>query len=226
VPPLLSETEDDGESISRLEASVDAIYSFLATADTMRDRRADAAGPTLIRKLREIWSGSPKQAMRDIEEACERLLLPMPASTAGAPPALSPTLRAKRERGRGGGGGGGGGYRGDRNHGHGDDYQRERNGYNFGYTYASTQAGPPMSAFDAYYTSAPPRGPPPPLQHYVHPAQQYAPVPVAHQPAQPSASSARTADGIDRCVYCMGEHLSQRCYKQFPHLRPPPRDRL
>ena len=181
-----------------LEATVSAVSTFLVRADAARDRRADAVGPALLRALREIWHDAGKDAIRDLEEACERLLFPVPEASSASSGKGSGKGSSKGREGRGGGRqgrssssswyDGGGGKGGDQR----DYYQPRR-------TYESLQ---------------PWRD-----QWEMHHPQEVGP-PISYSIARPSQAVAPpTAAREDRCHYCQGEHLSQRCFTKFPHLR-------
>ena len=195
--------------IGALEESLTDVSQFLVRADAAKDRRHDSAGPTLLRSLREIWRGAGKDALRDIEEACERLPFPVPEGV--STPRSKTTQRNARGQGKGGGyhgGAGGGGAR---------DYSYHSPGVPAqGYSTSYHSPGAPAQGYNTYvphgqefhYEQA--RGPPI-TYTVVQPPQRQ-----AH--AQPSSPA---ANHEDRCVHCQGEHLSQRCFQKFPNLRPP-----
>jgi hypothetical protein len=211
---------DSDEAIERIELSVQAIKKFFIQADTLKDRRTDAAGPSLLRTLKTIWAKASKEALRDIEDACERLLFPIPANSSSSSSSPYPSTSRLRAGVRGGGGGGGRqGYRG-----------RERDSYGGGDGSVHSRVpgfGPHSQSQnrEATYAYYPPAYPPA-HQAMAMPAPHGGNVMYAHAPP-PAASATRVAGGEhnDKCVYCNGEHLSQRCFRQFPHLRPPPRER-
>lgn len=105
----------DADIITVLEATFEVVGQFFVQADISRDRRADAAGPSLLRRLHDIWHMVGKDALRDLDAACERLLFPVPE---GLPRGAGKGSRGGgrdgggrgRPRGPHGGGGGGGGY--------------------------------------------------------------------------------------------------------------------
>jgi hypothetical protein len=139
-----------------VEATLSAVGSFLASADTARNRRAEEAGPALLRALRDIWRAAPVGTVMDLERACERLLFPTPEVRS------SRSSDAGSQRGGRAKGGYGGAQRGSRSRG-GDDYDRPRDPYS---TYT-----PHQGRYEA-----------PPAREWVPPPQQrQAQAPATHE---------------------------------------------
>jgi hypothetical protein len=61
-----------------LNSTCTALVQFFTRADAARNRRADEAGPALLRVLRDLWRNCGPEAMRDLEDGCERLLFVTP----------------------------------------------------------------------------------------------------------------------------------------------------
>ena len=78
------------------------MVQFFTRADSARNRRADEAGPALLRMLRGLWKDAGPDALRDLEDGCERLLF------------ATPDMVVAKQGGKGAQRGGRGGYRGGR----------------------------------------------------------------------------------------------------------------
>ena len=141
-------------------------------------------GPALLRMLRDLWKDAGPDALRDLEDGCERLLF------------ATPDMVVAKQGGKGAQRVSRGGYRGGRRPEYGGRY-RDDSG-----RYARDDGYGPGRDRDRYDTYEPRQ-------------------PRAYSSPQQRPAVAPSADHMDRCVHCNGEHLSQRCYTKFPNLRPP-----
>ena len=175
------------DPIEVMNSTCSAMVQFFTRADSARNRRADEAGPALLRMLRDLWKDAGPDALRDLEDGCERLLF------------ATPDMVVAKQGGKGAQRGGRGGYRGGRR----PEYSGRYRDDSGRYARERDDGYGPGRDHGIRYETYEPRQPRP----YSSPQQRPAAAP--------------SADHMDRCVYCNGEHLSQRCYTKFPNLRPP-----
>jgi hypothetical protein len=121
-----------------------ALIQFFTRADAARNRRADEAGPALLRVLRDLWRDTSPEVLRDLEDGCERLLFPTPDAV------VAKSSRGPRDRSGYGRGSRDGGNDGRRN---GVYYHPRDDGYG---------SGSGRNGYDTYeHARAPGFAPPP-----------------------------------------------------------------